>query len=320
MLSDCHMHTQFSLDSDADPEEMIRSGISKGLDAVCITDHEDKDYISEGNKWTFDVDEYFTQLTKLREKYRREIDVRIGVEIGLQPHLGEYYQSYTRQKPFDLVIGSVHLIGSRDPYYKEFFEGRSDAGAYEETFLETYEDIRNVEDFDVLGHLDYVTRYGRNQAKEYSYSRFSDIIDQILKYLIEHGKGIELNTAGLKYGLPYAHPHPDVLKRYRELGGEIITVGADAHKPEHTAYDFRKVPDLLKSCGFRYYTEFVQRKAVFKKLLLYGGGCADRMEIDYGGIVTGRSDHSDARDPRGSEGISHDGRCGAVSGIEAGAA
>ena len=89
---------------------------------------------------------------------------------------------------------------------------------------------------------------------------------QILKYLIEHGKGIELNTAGLKYGLPYAHPHTDVLKRYRELGGEIITVGADAHKPEHVAYDFHKVPEILKSCGFRYYTEFVQRKTLFKKL------------------------------------------------------
>lgn len=266
MLSDCHMHTQFSLDSDTDPEEMIKSAVSKGLDAVCITDHEDKDYVSEGNLWTFDVDAYFTQMEKLREKYRRALDLRIGVEIGLQPHLGEYYRAYVRQKPFDFVIGSVHLIGFRDPYYKEFFEGRSDADAYKETFLETYEDIRRIEDFDVLGHLDYVTRYGNHQAEEYSYAKFSDIIDLILRYLIEHGKGIELNTAGLKYGLPYAHPHMDVLNRYRELGGEIITVGADAHKPEHVAYDFHKVPEILKSCGFRYYTEFVQRKAVFKKL------------------------------------------------------
>lgn len=266
MLSDCHMHTRFSLDSDAEPEEMIKSGIKKGLDAVCITDHEDHDYISEGNEWTFDVEQYFACMSELREKYCGRIPVRIGAEIGLQPHLREYYRNYVRQKPFDFVIGSVHLIKSRDPYYKEFFEERSDAAAYEETFEETYENIRNVEDFDVLGHLDYVTRYGRHRAEEYSYARFSDLIDQILKYLIEHGKGIELNTAGLKYGLPYAHPHTDVLKRYRELGGEIITVGADAHKPEHVAYDFHKVPEILKSCGFRYYTEFVQRKTLFKKL------------------------------------------------------
>lgn len=266
MLSDCHVHTRFSLDSDAEPEAMVRSAAAKGLDAVCITDHEDKDYIEEGKLWTFDTGQYFEQMNVLKEKYCSRIRLRIGVEIGLQPHLGEYYRDYVRRNPFDFVIGSVHLVGARDPYYREFFEGRSDVEAYEETFAETYEDIRSVEDFDVLGHLDYVTRYGKHKEEEYSYARFSDWIDQILKYLIGHGKGIELNTAGLKYGLPYAHPHTDVLKRYRELGGEIITVGADAHKPEHIAYDFHKVPELLESCGFRYYTEFVGRKPVFQKL------------------------------------------------------
>ncbi len=265
MLSDCHMHTEFSLDSEANPDAMAESAIAKGLDAVCITDHEDKDYISEGNQWTFDVDGYFARMGELKEKYRDRISVRVGVEIGLQPHLGEYYHSYVRQKPFDFVIGSVHLIKSKDPYYREFFEGRSDGEAYEETFVETYEDIKNIEDFDVLGHLDYVTRYGIHQEKEYSYARFSDIIDVILRYLIEHGKGLELNTAGLKYGLPYAHPRMEVLRRYRELGGEILTIGSDAHKPEHVAYDFWKVPEILESCGFHYYTEFVRRKPVFQK-------------------------------------------------------
>lgn len=266
MLSDCHMHTEFSLDCEASPEAMVESAVAKGLDAVCVTDHEDKDYVSEGNQWTFDVEQYFARMTEVQEKYRDKISVRIGVEIGLQPHLGEYYQSYVTKKPFDFVIGSVHLIKNADPYYQEFFEGRRDKDAYEEAFAETYENIQKVEDFDVLGHLDYVTRYGKHQAEEYSYARFSDIIDRILKYLIEHGKGIELNTAGLKYGLPYAHPHTDVLKRYREMGGEILTVGSDAHRPEHVAYDFQKVPEILKSCGFRYYAEFVGRKPVFRKL------------------------------------------------------
>ncbi len=265
MLSDCHMHTKFSLDSEADPEAMVESAIAEGLQSVCITDHEDRDYISEGNQWTFDADQYFAYMGRVQERYRDRISVRIGVEIGLQPHLGEYYKNYVGQKPFDFVIGSVHLIKGRDPYYKEFFEGRKDREAYEETFVETYENIRSIEDFDVLGHLDYVTRYGRNQAEEYSYAGFADIIDQILRYLIERGKGIELNTAGLKYGLPYAHPHIDILRRYRELGGEILTIGSDAHKPEHVAYDFYKVPEILEMSGFRYYTEFVGRKPVFLK-------------------------------------------------------
>ena len=87
-----------------------------------------------------------------------------------------------------------------------------------------------------------------------------------MKVVIYKGKGLELNTAGLKYGLPYAHPHMDVLKRYKELGGEIITIGADGHKPEHIAYDFYRVSGILKACGFENYTEFIERKPIFRQL------------------------------------------------------
>ena len=118
-----------------------------------------------------------------------------------------------------------------------------------------------------IGHLDYVVRYGKSREKEYSYTDYADIIDEILKLLIEKEKGLEVNSAGLKYGLPFAHPHPDVLNHYRELGGEIITIGADAHKPEHIAYDFAKAEEILKSCGFKYYTEFFEQKPVFKQLI-----------------------------------------------------
>lgn len=72
--------------------------------------------------------------------------------------------------------------------------------------------------------------------------------------------------SGLKYGLPFAHPHADVLKRYRELGGEIITVGADGHRPEHIAYDFHKAQGILEECGFKYYAEFKERRPIFFKV------------------------------------------------------
>ena len=117
-----------------------------------------------------------------------------------------------------------------------------------------------------MGHLDYVVRYGKNKEKEYSYKMFADEIDALLRELIEHGKGLELNMAGLKYGLPFAHPHPDILKRYRELGGEIVTVGADGHRPEHIAWEFDKACDILKGCNFKYYTEFKERKPIFLTL------------------------------------------------------
>lgn len=266
MQADYHMHTAFSLDSETDAEDMVRGAIAKGLKRICITDHEDHGYIYEGEEFTFNVETYFQTLRVLQERYKDQIDIRIGVEIGMQPHLGPYYHQYVGRWPFDFVIGSVHLIDGKDPYDQELFENQTDEEAYRQTFEETLEDIKVTKDFDVLGHMDYVVRYGKNREKEYAYSKFSDEIDMILKYLIEHGKGIELNTSGLKYGLPFAHPCPEILKRYRELGGEIITIGADAHKPEHIAYDFEKVKSILKDCGFKYYTEFLKRKPVFKQL------------------------------------------------------
>ena len=102
--------------------------------------------------------------------------------------------------------------------------------------------------------------------RRYSYKQYADIIDEILKLLIEKGKGIEINTGGFKYGLGHPNPTEDIIARYRELGGEIITVGADAHKPEHVAFDFEKVSGILKEAGFSYYTVFKNRKPEFVKL------------------------------------------------------
>ena len=175
------------------------------------------------------------------------------------------------------MIGSVHNVPYKkdvegnilytDPAAEKLFTDRTDKEAYRLMMETTLENVRTSECFQTLGHLDYVVRYGKSREKEYSYTDYADIIDEILKLLIEKEKGLEVNSAGLKYGLPFAHPHPDVLKRYRELGGEIITIGADAHKPEHIAYDFAKAEEILKSCGFKYYTEFQDRKPIFKQLL-----------------------------------------------------
>ena len=115
----------------------------------------------------------------------------------------------------------------------------------------------------MYGHIDYVVRYGPDKNTYYSYADYADVIDEILKQLIHNGKGIEVNTAGFKYGLGHPNPCEDILKRYRELGGEILTLGADAHQPEHIAYDFQRLPKLLQTCGFSYYTVFKNRKAQF---------------------------------------------------------
>ncbi len=274
ILCDSHMHTEFSTDSEASVRSMLDAALARGLRAVCITDHMDLDFphqegmedFGENPPFLFDVEQYFNTLISLREEYRGRLEVRIGIEIGLQPHLGERYRELVQAYPFDYVIGSVHLIRGMDPYYGKLFEGRPDEEAYREAFAETLHCLEGVSDFDSLGHLDYVVRYGKHQAEEYSYRKFSDEIDEVLKKLISMGKGLEMNTGGLKYGLGFCNPHPDVVKRYRELGGEIITIGADAHRAEHVAYEFEKAAEILKACGFRYYAEYKGRAPEFRSI------------------------------------------------------
>ena len=275
--ADMHMHTWFSTDSEACPRDMADEAVRKGLKTICFTDHFDKDDLEWGEEGIFDVDAYFVEMQKLQEEYAGKLNIRIGIELGLRTYLKDYYEELTKKYPFDFVIGSVHNVPYKkdaegnilytDPAAEKLFTDRTDKEAYRLMMETTLENVRTSDCFQTLGHLDYVVRYGKSREKEYSYTDYADIIDEILKLLIEKEKGPEVNSAGLKYGLPFAHPHSDVLKRYRELGGEIITIGADAHKPEHIAYDFAKAEEILKSCGFKYYTEFFEQKPVFKQLI-----------------------------------------------------
>lgn len=266
MLWDTHMHTHFSTDSNADPESMIRQAIRLGLPGICFTDHLDYDYPEEPGSFLLDLETYSQAVSGLQEHYQKQLPVRFGIELGLQPHLAERHRELLTQYDFDFVIGSSHVVHGIDPYYPAYYEGRTESAAYQEYFDSILENIAAFDDFDVYGHIDYVVRYGPNKNADYSYAKYKETIDEILKVLISKGKGIEINTAGFKYGLGHPNPTEDVLKRYRELGGEIITVGADGHKPEHIAYAFEKVPGILKNCGFRYYTVFRERKPEFIRL------------------------------------------------------
>lgn len=263
MFWDQHMHCNFSGDSNALPEDMIKAGIAHGLSGICFTDHLDYDYPEEPNIFLLDFDNYFKVLPDLREKYADKISVNIGIELGLQIQAAGQNLAVAEKYPFDFIIGSSHVVNHMDPYYPEFFAGRDEDAAYMEYFESVLENINSGVDFDVYGHIDYVVRYGPNKNAFYTYEKFKDIIDEILTQLISKGKGIEVNTGGFKYGLGHPNPTEDIIKRYRELGGEIITMGADAHVPEYVAYKFDKTAQIIKNCGFKYYTVFKNRKAEF---------------------------------------------------------
>ena len=268
ITADFHTHSSFSFDVEKtkyfSPENIVRTASQRGLTAIAITDHQDWDVYYSNE--LFETGEYLRTLMTLKEEVRNQIFLGVGVEIGLMPHLTEGYRKYTKEHPFDIVIGSIHAINGVDPYDGEYFDEKTYDEGYEEAFQYTLECLKDEPDFDVLGHLDYVVRYGDKNNGPELYSRFPDIIDSVLRELIRQGKGIEINTSGLRSGMPSPNPSHAVLARYRELGGEIVTVGSDAHDPSDLAYCFDLAEAVLKDCGFSYYCIFSERCPTFQKL------------------------------------------------------
>ena len=268
--ADYHLHSHFSGDSEAPMEDMIRRALKLGYTEMCFTEHMDPDFpvredIPAG---TFEVntDFYLYDLLKYRKKYEGKIRVNFGVELGLQPHIARENAAYVRSHDFDFVIASTHIVDHRDPGYPEYYDGISDEEGYRAYFLEILQSVRTFSDFDVYGHLDYVIRYSRSRDRDYSYEKYADLFDPILETLIENGKGIELNTGGFRKGLKEFHPCDGVLKAYRAKGGEIITVGSDAHRPEDIGSDFSLAAVRLMECVFSYYCTFEKRTPSFHKL------------------------------------------------------
>ncbi|MDO4619725.1 MAG: histidinol-phosphatase HisJ family protein [Lachnospiraceae bacterium] len=265
MLGDCHVHSRYSADSEADPEETIRKAVKRGLPLLCFTDHIDYDYPVEDLVFDYDVNAYFEELQRLRDKYADQIKVLIGVELGMQTHLGPEYTKLLEQHPFDYVIGSQHLVNRMDPYYPETFEGKTDAEIFRSYFEETLEDVKAFHEFDSMGHLDYIVRYGRKKRR-YNWHDYADIIDEILKLLVRYNIALEINTAGIRKQMGAPNPQPEILHRYRELGGTLVTVGSDSHKPDSLGFAFDTAKEILKTSGFTHYVYYEKRRPVFVSL------------------------------------------------------
>ncbi|MBD5463992.1 MAG: histidinol-phosphatase HisJ family protein [Lachnospiraceae bacterium] len=270
ITADYHLHSYFSGDSQTPLEEMIQKGISLGLTTMCFTEHMDMDYayVNPEDKGLFDLntDSYLYELATLKGRYADKIKILFGVELGLQPHLRRELALYAKSFPFDFIIGSSHICNGKDPYYPYFFEGRSDEEAYREYFSSILDNLKAFSNFDVYGHLDYVVRYGKSKDAEYSYEKYKDILDRILETLLEKEKGIELNTGAIGSGLKELNPCTGILKRYKELGGEIITIGSDAHEHGAIARGFDRAAQVLTECGFKYYTTFENRSPEFHRI------------------------------------------------------
>lgn len=257
MTADSHVHTSFSSDSDTPMEAQVLAAIEKGMKDICFTDHYDMDY--PGGEFNLDTEAYFSMIETMRKHYGDRIRIRAGVEIGLKPLLGEKIRAYLKKWPFDFVIGSLHLIDDVDPYYRDRFDG-TDEEMYRLYFTRLLECLQKTDGYQSVGHLDYIVRYGYGREKNYSYQAYRDVIDPVLEEMVRRNLALEVNTAGLKYGLPFPNPHPDIIRRFRELGGRRITLGSDAHETGFLAYRFDETEKLVRSCGFEAVSIFRNRE------------------------------------------------------------
>lgn len=261
-MFDFHMHSSFSADCAIDMEDMVKGAIAKGLKEICFTEHIDYDYPDENFVFDFDKRKYTERIFQLQDKYEGQIRIKKGVEIGVQPHILKQYDELMEKESFDFVICSMHTVDRKGLHFGEIFEGRTVEHASQLYYDELLYCVRNFDNYSILGHIDLIKRY----APALVANDFHDVLRDIFKTIIPAGKGIELNTSGVRYGLPNGLPSDDVLELYKQCGGEIITLGSDAHKPEDIAFQFKESRELLKSLGFKYVATFEALKPIFHSI------------------------------------------------------
>ena len=265
MICDYHLHTGLSYDSKAGINEVISTGINLGMKYMAVTDHHD--FELDGGVFEQSPELYYDTIDFHAKKYADKITVARGIELGIEACYSKRLYDFVSRRPFDFVIGSIHSVDGLDPYYDAYWEGLSVEAGMQKYFKAIYDGMCAFDDFDVLGHIDYAIRYARDkQYTDYRYSTYAVILDLILKKAVSMGKGIEVNSAGLRKGLKNTNPCREVIEKYHEYGGRIITIGSDAHTPEDIGKDFEYVRQMLKSIGFEEYHIFINRKAIGMEL------------------------------------------------------
>jgi histidinol-phosphatase (PHP family) len=259
-MIDCHTHTTHSPDGAANMVTMLAYAQRLGLTGISFAEHAEW-YPGDDAYGYLDMDAYFAELEAARACCAGGTRLLAGIELGNPHDFPEEARALLMRYPFDLVIGSVHWLDDLPGWQPPIFE-HGLAATYQRYFEEVARMV-DVANFDVLGHLDLVRRDSWDLFHEtLPLDGFGDLIDRILKRLIASGRGLEINTSGLRKGLTEPVPGYQVLRRYRELGGEVLVLGSDAHRPEHIAYGFDIARDLARQAGFERTALFSRREVV----------------------------------------------------------
>jgi histidinol-phosphatase (PHP family) len=261
---DMHTHTNNSFDGNYPIEEMCDAAIERGVQVIAFTDHVEMDFFTEKG-YDKDAENSYKDILRAKEIYKGRLEVCAGIELAEATYNKQLAEELINSRDYDFVIGSVHYVENVDIYYDMFWTGKTVEQAEKRYFEQILSCVQAHNDIDVLGHLTYVTKAGGNPSHRIVRPEdHRELIDEILRTLASKGKGLEVNTSAFnRYGIWL--PEKEYLIRFKELGGEIITVGSDAHNcdrvGEHCAKACAMVADV-----FGYVCTFVNRKPIFHKL------------------------------------------------------
>jgi histidinol-phosphatase (PHP family) len=257
---DLHTHTCFSFDSTQDILELIERAEKLGIKYLAITDH-----FENGSKYAtgpLDISLYCETVNSYKEiAKQRGVDLLLGIEVGYMPHKNDENARIIEEFPFDYAINSLHEIDGADCYFPEYHEGKDRFTSYNTYFEKVLESIDAPYYYSSIGHLGYVVRKAPYSPKEFKYCEFQEVLDKILKKIINRQKILEINSSTEGLSEPTI-PNPEVIKRYYELGGRLVTFGSDAHRAQRLGENFEQIRVILKEIGFKYFTVVKNREHI----------------------------------------------------------
>lgn len=260
-MFDYHVHSRVSFDGHDSGLALAQAARNAGLREICFTDHVDYDPRGIMGIMAFDTQSYNTEYDGLELP---GLKIRRGMEFGMTPENREQFETDLLRRPFDFVLGSVHFVDGLDVYYRDYWQGKTVFQAERQYLEEVLACVRNQDAFDVLGHLTFIGKTPVHPAPRcVPYEAHRQILDEILSTLARKGKGLELNTSGVDRCGGFL-PTADYFRRFRELGGKIVTIGSDAHRCDRVGQYTGEAARLLKDI-FGYVCTFENREAIFHK-------------------------------------------------------
>ncbi len=261
-MFDFHMHSTVSFDGHDSPEAMVQAAKAAGLREICFTDHVDDDAGGPNPTMRFTKDSYAEAYDRLKED---GIRLRFGMEFGLFPDNQASFREALSWREYDFVLGSVHYVDGLDCYYGEYWQGKTVFEAERRYFEDMLRCVQAQDGYDVLAHLTYISKPRIHPTHEpVKLADHRDVVAAILETLVKKGKGLEINTSGIDRCGSFL-PDREMLELFRDLGGNIVTVGSDAHQCARVG-QYAGDAVALAGAVFGHVCTFEKRNPVFHKI------------------------------------------------------